>query len=119
MTEGGQFKLVGISEGLLAIDYQTETGLSGRYVIDVESLDHVDRDVSFIPQFPSGFKEEFNTNKEMNLHIINDQSGPQTDGSRYYLIYETMQGGFRQHRPEVIPEGPLSPLTLIQIRENQ
>lgn len=116
MSKGGTFKLAGISDdGLLAVDWTTETGQQGRYTIDVETLEHSDRLAIIKKKYPSNIGEKLTVHPDMNVRMAYDKAGVYKDGSKYILKWEAKHGGFRQHAPEVIPQGPLSPLKLIRI----
>lgn len=115
MSIGGNFSFAGVSDNLLAIDFETETGQSGQYIIDIETLEHSTEKVNLRAKYPEGLVKS-SDNSELITHIINDPAGVLPDGTKYILMYETMRGGFGRHKPGVIPAGPLSPLKLIQIR---
>lgn len=115
MTIGGQFSFAGFSDdGLLAIDWETEKGDSGRYVIDLETMAHADRAVSIQTKFPDGLRANMTDRPNMSVRLAHDKGGNSEDDSRYVLKWETEHGGFKQHAPEVIPDGPLSQLVLIK-----
>lgn len=117
MTKGGQFNFVGISEdGLLAIDWETEKEESGRYTINLTTLAHSDKEAHIKRKYPMSLQSSVTGIADMEVRITQDQSGAYQDGSTFLLKYEALRGGFRQHRPDTIPEGPLSPLKLIQIQ---
>ena len=117
MTIGGSFRFAGISEdGLLATDWATEKGESGRYSIDLETLEHSDRTAEIIPRYPEDMDSNMTDIPGMSVRMAYDKGGDRQDGSRYVLKWETLHGGFAQHAPGEIPEGPLSPLVLLKIR---
>lgn len=117
MTIGGSFRFAGISgDGLLAIDWATEKGESGRYTIDPETLEHSDKPARIIPRYPVDLGNRMGTDPQMSVRLAYDKGGAHMDGSRYVLKWETLHGGFAQHAPKVIPDGPLSPLVLLKIK---
>lgn len=117
MSIGGKFEFAGISDdGILAIDWTTEKGNSGRYNINLETLDHSDKKHNIITNYPEDIGKPMTNRTKMNVRMAFDQSGVQKDGSRYVLKWETEHGGFRQHAPEVIPDKPLSALVLLKIK---
>lgn len=117
MTEGGVFNFAGISEnGVLAIDWSTEKGDKGRYNIDTETLEHVDKKVKLEKKYPDNLMDNITNISGMSVRIVRDKAGTLKDGSTFYLKYEARHGGFRRHQPEVIPAGPLSPLKLVHVQ---
>ena len=117
MTIGGNFRFNGISDdGLLVINWETEKGESGRYTVDLETLEHSDKSAEIMQRYPEDLGNRMTGIPGMSVRMANDRAGACEDGSRYVLKWETLHGGFAQHAPEVIPEGPLSPLVLIKIK---
>ncbi|MGB5418360.1 BNR repeat-containing protein [Algibacter sp.] len=116
MTIGGKFEFIGISDdGIMAINWETEKGDSGRYTIDIETLTHTDKVANIQLKYPEDFRKPMTNRNGMNVRIAYDQTAMQSNGSRYLLKWEAKHGGFRQHAPEVIPDGPLSALVLLKI----
>ncbi|GAA4950427.1 hypothetical protein GCM10023314_24670 [Algibacter agarivorans] len=117
MSIGGKFNFVGISDdNLLAIDWETEKGESGRYNIDLKTLEHADKVAKIQLKYPEDIRKTITDRDGMLVRIVYDKGGNQDDGSRYLLKWEAKHGGFSQHAPEVIPEGPLSTLVLLKIQ---
>lgn len=117
MTMGGSFRFAGMSDdGLLAIDWKTEKGTSGRYTIDLETLEHSHKTAEIPPRYPEDMNRTLTDIPEMSVRMAYDKGGDRQDGSRYVLKWETRHGGFAQHAPELIPDGPLSPLVLLKIK---
>nr|WP_319509483.1 BNR repeat-containing protein [uncultured Draconibacterium sp.] len=114
MTMGGVFDFIGFSEeGLLGIDWKTETGKSGRYVINPETLELVDEEVHFPPAYPKNINDRITNHPQMSVNIQNGRS-TKTDGETKYLLkWESMGKSHGRHAPDVIPDGPISPLKLI------
>ena len=116
MSIGGQFDFVGISQdGVLAIDWRTEKGKSGRYTIDLETLEYTDKVAKIQLKYPENIRKPMTNRDGMNVRMAYDKGDTQEDGSRYVLKWEAKHGGFKQHAPDIIPEGPLSKLVLLKI----
>lgn len=117
MTIGGKFSFVGISEdGIIVIDWSTEKGESGSYTIDYGTLEHTSKPADILVKYPITIGKPMTKRPNMNVRLAHDQSGILKDGSRYVLKWEAEHGGFKQHAPKVIPEGPLSKLLLLKIK---
>lgn len=117
MSMGGNFRFAGISDdGLLAIDWATEKGESGRYTIDIETLEHSDKVAEIQASYPDDIDKRITDIPGMSVQMAFDKGGNSEDGSSYVLKWESMHGGFAQHAPEEIPAGPLSPLILVKIK---
>jgi len=117
MTIGAQFSFAGISDdGLLAIDWRTEKGESGRYSIDPKTLEHSDKVAAVQSKYPEDLRKKISTNPDLSVRTAFDNGGTENDAYRYVIKWEAAHGGFGQHAPEVIPDGPLSPLYLIKIK---
>lgn len=109
-------EMTGISDdGLMVIDWETEKGESGHYTIDLETLEHSDKMAEISLRYPPDMGSHMTGIPGMSVRMAYDQLENLRDGSRYVLKWETLHGGFAQHAPEVIPEGPLSPLVLLEI----
>lgn len=116
MTIGGKFTFVGISDdNILAIDWETEKGESGHYTIDLDTLEHTDKAAEIQLKYPKDIRKPMTDIDDMHVRIAYDKGGVQDDSSRYVLKWEAKHGGFSQHAPDVIPEGPLSKLVLLKI----
>lgn len=114
MTMGGVFNFIGFSEdGLLGVDWKTETGKSGRYVINPETLEVVNTHTKFKPQYPENLYDRITGHPEMSVNIQNDRSFNANDNTCYVLKWESMGKSHGRHAPEVIPDGPISPLVLV------
>lgn len=117
MTIGGKFSFVGMSEdGLVAIDWANETGDSGQYIIDLNTFDHADKNATIKKMYPPNLGEKIGSNEKMRVRLTYDKGASTDSEYNYVLKWEAEHGGFRQHAPEVIPEGPLSPLYLVEIK---
>ncbi len=117
MSIGGQFNFAGISDdGLLAIDWKTEKGEEGRYTIDLETLEHTEKIAVIQPKYPASIDDKLTGNPGLSVRLAYDSGQENMDGYRYVIKYEAAHGGFSQHAPEVIPEGPVSPLVVMKIK---
>lgn len=117
MSIGGQFHFAGISDdGLLVIDWKTEKGEEGRYTIDLETFEHTDKMAVIQPKYPANLNKKLTGNPDLNVRIAYDTGRESLDGYLYVIKYEAAHGGFSQHAPKEIPEGPLSPLVLMKIK---
>lgn len=114
MTKGGAFHLAGISDdGLLAIDWSTETNKHGRCTIDINTLEHSDKVAKIKKSFPDSIDNPLTDIPDMGVRM---ETNVGDDGTRYVLKWEAQHGGFRQHAPKDIPAGPLSPLVLLEVK---
>jgi hypothetical protein len=117
MSIGGQFDFVGISDdGLLAIDWKTEKGESGRYTIDLETFNHTNKTANIKTLYPDNLRSTSREGSKMSVRVAYDKGISPEGDSRYVLKWEAEHGGFKQHAPEIIPDGPLSQLVLLKIK---
>lgn len=114
MSMGGVFNFKGFSEdGLLGVDWSTETGESGCYVIYPESLELVDSTAQFKPKYPQNIHDRITKHPRMSVNLQGDRANNPDNKIKYVLKWESMGKSHGRHAPEVIPKGPLSPLALI------
>ena len=114
MTMGGVFNFIGFSEdGLLGVDWETETGKSGRYVINPETLELVDTQVHFKAKYPKSIKKRITSHPGMSVNIQDDRSNADYNNAKYVLKWESKGKSHGRHAPKIIPDGPVSPLKLI------
>jgi len=117
MTIGGKFQFAGISDdGILAVDWETENGESGRYHIDIETLEHSNKQTEIPAMYPADLEKRLSNIEGMSVRTAIDKDDKNPDGPIYVLKWEALHGGFAQHAPDEIPAGPLSPLMLLEIR---
>ncbi|TWO34546.1 hypothetical protein E1J38_001445 [Seonamhaeicola sediminis] len=117
MTIGGTFDFVGISnDNILAIDWETEKGESGRYMVDLETLEPTGGTAEIQLKYPKDLEKSLTNREGMLVRIAYEKRNPANNNSRYVLKWEAKHGGFRQHAPKVIPEGPISELILLKIQ---
>ena len=120
MTIGGSFDFAGFSsEGYLGIDWETETGDSGRYIIDTETLSHVDKEVVIHAEYPEDIYDRITDEPDMSVRLIFDNGIAPEEHIQYVLKWESMRPSHGRFAPEVIPEGPLSPLKVLEIRSQE
>ncbi|NND08664.1 MAG: hypothetical protein HKN87_20005 [Saprospiraceae bacterium] len=116
MTAGATFDLVGFSgAGALVIDWETETGNSGRYTIDPNTLANMDDATWVRPKYPNAIHTKITDLPNMDVRLVDDRAGVLDNGEKYTLKWETRPPSHGRHAPAVIPEGPLSPLMLVKI----
>ena len=119
MTIGGSFGFAGFSdEGFLAIDWETETEDSGRYIIDIETLSHVDKDVIVHTAYPDDIYDRITDNPEMSVRHRFDNGRAPDEQTQYVLKWESMIPSHGRFAPAEIPDGPLSPLMILKISNN-
>ncbi len=113
MSSGGNFSFEGLSdEGWIVISYRNETGESGQYVIDPKTLEHVAASPTFSPRYPESMSQRMSNTPGVSVNI---QMGKGGGDRRYVLKWESKGKSHGRHAPEVIPEGPLSKLLLLEI----
>ena len=114
MTIGGNFSFAGISpEGLLVIDWQTEKGDSGQFVLDAQTLERSDKPHSLPPPLPAMARERLTDNPNLNLNLQLDNGKP-ANGRRYFLKWEAGRRTHSYKGPGEEPAGPLSKLLLVE-----
>jgi hypothetical protein len=119
MTIGGSFQFAGFSDdGFLAIDWETETGNSGRYIIDTKTLDHVDKAVTVKSEYPDELFGKMTDDPEMSVRMIYDSGESPDKNIKYVLKWESMRPSHGRFAPEIIPDGPLSNLMLVSVKNN-
>ena len=117
MTIGGSFSFAGFSdEGYLGIDWETETGDYGRYIIDPEKLVHIDKDVVIRTEYPDEIYDKITPDPEMMVRIRYDNGESPEEDVKYVLKWESMRPSHGRFAPEVMPDGPLSPLKVIELQ---
>ena len=117
MTMGATFDLVGFSdEGILVIDWETETGQKGRYTIDPQAFEHTDQSVDIRSKYPKDIGTDLTGLPNMSTRLVDDRAGVLDNGDRYVLKWESQPASHGRHAPAIIPKGPLSPLILIKYR---
>jgi hypothetical protein len=116
MTAGGEFTFRGLTNnGLLVIDWKTEKGYSGSYVVNAETLELVNKNVTLPPKYPEEVHQRMYNNPEMGVRIIEDLNVDFTSPVKYLLKWETMPPSHGRHAPEIIPDGPVSKLLLVTV----
>jgi hypothetical protein len=119
MTIGGSFQFAGFSDdGFLAIDWETETGNSGRYIIDTKTLDHVDKAVTVKSEYPDELFGKMTDDPEMSVRMIYDSGESPDKNIKYVLKWESMRPSHGRFAPEIIPDGPFSNLMLVSVKNN-
>jgi len=117
MTEGGHFRLAGISEdGLIVVHWGTEEGGSGRYTLDTMTLEHVQAMARIEPQYPDGIRDHISNTPGLSVNLVGDSGGIQEDAVQYVLKWESKGKSHGKHAPAVIPDGPVSRLVILKIQ---
>ena len=117
MTIGGKFSFIGLtSEGYLVIEWKTETGLQGQYIIDPNNLESLNQEITVTKKYPANIYSRLSDHPEMSVNLQHDKgTGPELNVG-YLLKWESMKKSHGKHAPDVIPNGPISPLLLIKYR---
>jgi len=117
MTEGGHFRLAGISEdGFIVVRWGTEKGESGQYTLDPETLEHVETTAKIERKYPDDIYERLSDVRGLSVNLSDDRGGTQEKGVRYVLKWESKAPSHGKHAPKIIPEGPVSALVVLKIR---
>jgi len=92
MTMGSVFNFLSFSkDGLLGIDWETETGKTGRYIINQETLELMDKEVQFENAYPSNIKEKLKDHPKISVNIQGDRFSKKGDKIKYVLKWESME----------------------------
>lgn len=114
MTFGGSFQIQGLSpEGLLVIDWKTENGESGQYIVDAKTLEHSDKSHTLAPPVPAGIREQRTEYENFTVSTTLD-AGKASNGKRYALRWESAQRTHEWRESGPQPEGPITPLELLE-----
>ncbi len=117
MTVGGAFNVAGISdEGSVVIDWKTEQGNSGRYIIDPNTLEKTDIAATLKPKLPPSARKRLSDNPKMSVVLAMDASYSQDSAVNYALKWEAMPKSHGRHAPDIIPDGPVSKLQLLEYK---
>jgi len=117
MSNGASFSLNGFTEdGLLMIDWSTETNKSGVYVVNPKTLALVNRAVPTPPKYPVAIHQRLTNHAKMSVNLRADSGTSTKAEEKFILKWESMGKSHGRHAPKVIPDGPVSPLKLVTIR---
>ena len=117
MTSGGSFNFLGLtSRGHIVIDWETETGQQGQYIIDPKNLERVDQEVMVTKKYPDTIFEKLSKDPELSVNIQPEKGTGSKHNVNYLLKWESMKKSHGKHAPDIIPNGPISPLLLIKYR---
>lgn len=117
MTRGGSFSLAGISEEeILVIPWSTEKGDSGKYALDIETLEPVTTAATIESVYPEVVHKRLSEDPSLSVNLCSDSGGAQAGGVRYLLKWESRGQSHGKHAPDVIPEGPVSKLVVVKIQ---
>ena len=116
MSKGASFNLNGFTEnGLLMIDWSTETSKSGIYVVNPNTLELVDKEIKIQSKYPKAIHQRLTDHPKMSVNLQSDSGIPTETDQNYLLKWESMGKSHGRHAPKVIPKGPISPLKLVNI----
>jgi len=116
MTEGASFSLEGFTEDNdLLINWNNEKGAEGEYLIDINTLEVVHKEHNFISPFPMDISDKISNNSKLFVALQKDSGSPSATNAKYILKWEAQKKSHGRHAPDVIPEGPLSPLYLLEV----
>jgi hypothetical protein len=116
MEIGGRFDITGLDDdGNLLVNWETEKGDSGRYVVDPHTLELLESQDVFPSDFPASLYERLTNEPGLSVSLQMGKGPAVPDGTTYLLKWEAARKSHGRHAPEVIPDGPLSPLLLFKI----
>ncbi|WP_445737144.1 BNR repeat-containing protein [Mariniflexile sp.] len=116
MTQGASFDIEPYDANSVIIKWSNETGENGTYLVDTETLHKVDKVVEAKEKYPSDLKDRLSKNAALHVNIQKGKNSDKDAESTYVIKWESMGKSHGSHAPEVIPEGPLSALYLINIK---
>jgi alpha-L-rhamnosidase len=118
MEIGGKFRIVSLDEnGNLVIDWNTEKGDSGRYIVDPDTLELVETLDSYTRPYPDPVYERLTDVAGLSVSLQQGKEKNYDEGATYVLKWEAARKSHGRHAPEVIPAGPLSPLVIYKLSE--
>lgn len=120
MTIGGRFQIAGLSnEGNLLVNWETERRDSGRYVVDPVTLEVVNQHEEYPRPYPEELYRPISNHPGLSVvHFEGKGAGPNED-VRYVLKWEAGPREHGRRAPEIMPDGPISPLFVYSIQEPQ
>lgn len=116
MTKGASFDFVKLTEaGNMVIDWSTEKGETGTYVIDANTFEPSDEQVSIKPKYSFKTHQRITNDPSLSVNIQDGKSNSKTKGTKYVLKWESREKSHGRHAPKVVPEGPLSALFVLEV----
>lgn len=116
MTIGGRFKITGLSDaGNLLVDWRTEKGDSGRFVVDPVSLEVLDRLGDYAKPYPEGLYTSISNHPGLSVVLREGKGTGLREDVEYLLKWEAGPRKHGRSAPDVIPDGPISPLFLYSV----
>ena len=113
MTKGATFELNGFNkEGLLWISWWNIQNEEGNYYVDVENLKVAYRDSVRRSKYPKELYDRLSSHPKMSVNLATSR-GNDKENIKYFLKWESMKKSHGRHAPDIIPEGPISPLKII------
>ncbi|MFK7936444.1 MAG: BNR repeat-containing protein [Saprospiraceae bacterium] len=117
MSEGASFNLNGFTdEGWLTISWSNDDNQSGIYIIDPKTLTLIDKNIAIKPKYPPTIHSRLTDHPKMSVNLRDGNTQTEEDSVNYVLKWESMGKSHGRHAPEVIPEGPISPLKIIKFK---
>ncbi|MFK7978871.1 MAG: BNR repeat-containing protein [Saprospiraceae bacterium] len=116
MTKGASFNLNGFTpDGLLTIDWSTETNKSGVYLVNPQTLERINSAIPIRPKYPTAIHQRLTNHSKMSVNL-KAGSGLTNGKNKFLLKWESMGKSHGRHAPKVIPNKPLSPLKLVVLK---
>ena len=107
------FELNGFNkEGLLWISWWNIQNEEGNYYVDVENLKVAYRDSVRRSKYPKELYDRLSSHPKMSVNLATSR-GNDKENIKYFLKWESMKKSHGRHAPDIIPEGPISPLKII------
>ena len=116
MTEGANFDIEAYDANSILVKWSNQTGKSGTYLVDMETLHKLEKAVVPIEKYPSNLMDKLSNNNALGVNIQNEKNNDKNAESRYVLKWESMGKSHGGHPPKVIPDGPTSILNVIKIK---
>ncbi|MEX0332011.1 MAG: BNR repeat-containing protein [Puniceicoccaceae bacterium] len=117
MSSGGSFRFAGLSEeGHIVVDWSTEVGQSGRYVINPKTLEPAAGPVRFHPQMPVSIQDRLTDRPGLSVRMVPGTVHGDPAGSSYILKWESGPASHGRNAPEVMPSGPLSDVLILEYK---
>ncbi len=118
MTQGADFKVLKFTdEDEIVIDWSNEQDQKGRLVLNLNTLDIVNKDIEIIPSIPPIVWDRLEKDKRMSTIIQDDNGSKRNDEFKYILRWETHPRSHGHNAPKVMPLGPRVPLYLLKIKQ--
>lgn len=119
MTEGANFSLESdpTDNQNIVIKWSNETGSSGVYMVNAETLEKINKEVKIKDKYPSDLKARITKDPELHVNIRDGRNTNNKADKKYVLKWESKGKSHGSQAPEVIPDVPLSPLYLVSFKK--